>query len=205
MRTAAGSSAVRSKKPKAAAPLRRAALEAPARSCLGRDREGTTAARVPHFLRLFGEFPEPRRLFDDVVDDCRERTSTVCAEPDALNRRCAVADHRKHLLPRQSELYGVAADHLCGSPYEHLVRVRRSFGSETASDVRSDDANLVWLKPEYRRERRSHDVNALGRIVESETVAVPHGDGRVRLQIAARSCSASMPFSAALLFDPTAT
>ncbi len=54
---------------------------------------------------LLGEFLKGRGLLDDLMRDGCQPTVVICAQADALDRRRAIAGHRKHVLPCERELY----------------------------------------------------------------------------------------------------
>ena len=76
------------------------------------------------------------RLLDDVVVDRGEPPVGVGAEPDALDRRRAVAGEREHLLAGRRASFTGRPTCLAAIAASDHVRARRALGAEAAADVR---------------------------------------------------------------------
>ena len=103
------------------------------------------------------------------------RPSRVGAEPDALDRRRAVAGEREHLLPRERELHR-PPDRLRGHRGERSgCGCANALGAEAAADVgRRSPAPAPASSPKHRRPASSRTVcDALVGVVERQRVAVP--------------------------------
>ena len=115
-----------------------------------------------------------------LVRDRLQAAVRVRAEPQALDRRRAVARVGEHLLAGGGDL-DRALDDLRGDRGEHHVRARQALGAEAAADVRGDHAHLRGLELEHLGDRARHARRALRRVVERQPAVLPDRDGRVRL------------------------
>ena len=136
-------------------------------------RRAAVRRRVHHPRRdrgLLGELRAPSSVCS--TTSCAiavSRPSRVGAEPDALDRRRAVAGEREHLLPRQRELAPAGRRACAAMRGQHDVRARRALRAEAAADVRRDHAHRARARGRTpaatvcATRRR-----ALGRVVERQ-------------------------------------
>ena len=147
-------------------------------------RRAAVRRRVHHARRdggLLGELLDRRRLLDDVVRDRRERAVGSRAEPDALDRRRAVADQREHLLPRELQLHRPPSQLRRHHGDDH-VRMGERLGAEAAADVGRDHAHALRLQPERLGDVVADAVRALVAVVQRDAVVAPARERRVRLE-----------------------
>ncbi len=133
-----------------------------------------------HRARL-DELVEAGSLGRDLVPDRGEPPARVGAEGHLLDRAGAVSDEREHLRPGEGDLHP-APDDLGPHRGEGHVRPGGPFAAEASSDVMGENADVLGLEAEDRRDLLPDAEEALGRVVERQaTLPLPDGDRRVRL------------------------
>ena len=115
-----------------------------------------------------------------LVDHRRELPRPLRAERDLLDRVRAVAVAGEHLRARVDDLD--RALQLAGRHRrQRRVVVRPQRRSEGPADEGRDDAHVLLGDAEARGQVRAHAVDLLRLVEDRELVALPDGDGRVRL------------------------
>jgi hypothetical protein len=130
--------------------------------------------------RLLGELADGGALLDHVVGDRHQAARAVGAEPDALDRRRAVAGDGEHLLARDRDLHR-PVHQPCRHHREDDVRHRPALGAEPATHVGGHHPDLLWTQTERPGHGLLHPRRALVGVVERDRVAVPDGQGGVWL------------------------
>ena len=92
----------------------------------------------------------------------------------------AAADRAEHLLAAEGELTGFCTT-AAAMAAEDDVRPDGAFGAEAAADEWALDVDVFGRDGEGAGEGRAVAGDALGGVVDVELVAVPRGDGGVRL------------------------
>ena len=83
---------------------------------------------------LLGEFLNGRGLLNNIMCNRCQPTGGVCAQADTLDRRRAIAGHRKHVLSREGELHR-ATYHLRGHHGEDDMWMSSAFGAKSPADM----------------------------------------------------------------------
>src|SRR6266571_5883887 len=115
-----------------------------------------------------------------MCDRCQP-TVAICAQADTLDRRRAIAGHRKHVLPCERELYR-STYHLRGHHCENDVWMGGTFRAECTTDIGRNDTHALGLQSEHPGHCVPDHMRALVRVVEGDTVAAPPRDRRVRFE-----------------------
>src|SRR4029077_4691097 len=121
-----------------------------------------------------------RRLGVALVHDRGDGAGPVCPDGQPLSARGPIADAAVHLLAGQNEFDGSA--HLFGGKRrDDLVRPGATRTTESATDERADDPDVLRWDAKCLAVYSLGGVDALRLVPDGQPVAVPAGDGRWQL------------------------